>query len=170
MNKFISISFDDDHSAFKFRSELVTLQKEYKINMDDVVVVTKDEAGKLKLHQAANLTLLGATSGGFWGMLLGLVFLSPFWGMAIGAGAGAVSGTLADIGIDDKMIKEISSSLKPNTSAIFFVLRGEVSDRVLDELKTFSGKGKLLQTSLNISDENELRDFIENRINNNLGI
>lgn len=43
--------------------------------MEDAVVVTKDEKGKVKLHQAMNLTLAGATSGGFWGLLIGMIFL-----------------------------------------------------------------------------------------------
>jgi len=32
--------------------------------MEDVVVVTKDDKGKIKLHQAVNLTAAGAVGGG----------------------------------------------------------------------------------------------------------
>ena len=49
--------------------------KEYLIEMEDAVVVTKDDKGKVKLHQAVNLTLAGADSGSFWGMLIGFIFL-----------------------------------------------------------------------------------------------
>ena len=86
------------------RAELGKMQKEYLIEMDDVVVVTKDDKGKVKLHQPQNLTALGAVSGGFWGTLIGLIFLNPLLGAAVGAGAGAVSGALTDIGINNDMM------------------------------------------------------------------
>jgi Predicted membrane protein len=41
------------------------LQKNYLIDLEDAVVVTKNQAGKIKLHQAVNLTATGAVSGGF---------------------------------------------------------------------------------------------------------
>ena len=62
------------------------MQKEYLIDMGDFVVVTKDDKGKVKLHQAKNLTALGAVSGGLWGTLIGLIFLNPLLGAAVGAG------------------------------------------------------------------------------------
>ena len=68
------------------------------------MVAVKDDKGKIKLHQAVNLTAHGAVSGGFWGALVGLIFLNPLLGMAVGATAGAVSGGLADVGIDDKFM------------------------------------------------------------------
>jgi uncharacterized membrane protein len=70
-------------------------QKEYLIDMEDAVVVTKDAKGKVKLQQAMNLTLAGASSGGFWGLLIGMIFLNPLLGMALGASAGALSGKFA---------------------------------------------------------------------------
>ena len=88
-----AIEFHDEHTAFAVRAELAKMQKEYLIDMKDVVVVTKDEKGKVKLHQAANLTMAGAVSGSFWGMLIGVLFLNPLMGAAVGAGAGALSGS-----------------------------------------------------------------------------
>ena len=66
----------------------------------------KDEQGRVKLNQAVNITALGAASGGFWGALIGLIFLNPLIGLAVGAGAGAVSGALTDVGINDNFMKE----------------------------------------------------------------
>ncbi len=72
-----------------------------------MVVATKNEKGEIKLHQATNLTMAGAVGGSFWGLLIGMIFLNPLLGTAVGAGAGALSGALSDIGIDDKMMKEL---------------------------------------------------------------
>ena len=63
MSDLVAIVFDDETTAFEMRSELAKMQKEYLIEMEDAVVVTKDDKGKAKLHQAVNLTAAGAVGG-----------------------------------------------------------------------------------------------------------
>ncbi|HHP7233945.1 MAG TPA: DUF1269 domain-containing protein [Desulfobacterales bacterium] len=159
MSQLVAIEFPDEHTAFAMRAELAKMQKEYLIDMKDVVVVTKGQKGKVKLHQAVNLTLTGAVSGSFWGMLIGLIFLNPLLGAVAGAGAGALSGKLSDIGIDDKFMKEFSKDFTPGTSALFVLFRHATEDKVLERLKSF--KGKVLKTSLSIDNEKRLRQLLE---------
>lgn len=97
MSDLVVIGFDDENTAFDMRAKLAKLQKEYLIDMEDVVVVTKDDKDKVKLHQAVNLTAAGAVGGSFWGMLIGMIFLNPLVGAAVGAGAGALTGKLSDM-------------------------------------------------------------------------
>jgi uncharacterized membrane protein len=129
--------------------------------MEDVVVVTKDDKGKVKLHQAVNLSAVGAVGGGFWGMLIGLVFLNPLLGAAVGAGAGALSGKFSDIGIDDDFMKGLAQSFQPGCSAVFILVRKVTADKVLEGLGEFKGKGKVLQTSLDKDQEESLKAFLE---------
>jgi uncharacterized membrane protein len=159
MSDLVIIGFDDEHTAFEMRAALAKLQKEYLIEMDDVVVVTKDDKGKVKLHQALNLTAAGAVGGTFWGMLIGMIFLNPLIGAAVGAGAGALSGKLRDIGISDNFMKELAETLRNDTSALFVLVRKVTPDKVLEELKGF--KGKVLKTSLTKDKEEELREVLE---------
>ena len=159
MSDLVVIGFDDEHTAFDMRAELVKLQKEYLIDMEDVVVVTKDDKGKFKLHQAVNLTAAGAVGGSFWGMLIGMIFLNPLVGAAVGAGAGALSGKLSDIGISDKFIKELGETITPGSSALFVLVRKATPDKVLEALKVF--KGKILKTSLTADKEEALREVLE---------
>ena len=159
MNDLIVIGFDNEHSAFEMRAKFVKMQKEYLIEMEDVVVVTKNENGKVKLHQAANLTAAGAVNGEFWGMLIGMIFLNPLVGAAVGAGAGAINGALTDIGIDDNFIKDLGETIQPGNSAIFILLRKATPDKMHEELKDF--KGRLLKTSLSVQDEEQLRGALE---------
>jgi uncharacterized membrane protein len=161
MSNLIVISFEDEHTAFALRAELAKLQTEYLIEMEDAVVVTKGDDGKVKLHQAQNLTALGAVSGGFWGTLIGLIFLNPLLGAAVGAGAGAVSGAMTDIGINNDFMKGLADSFKPGCSALFVLVRKATGDKVLEGLSEFTGKGKVLQTSLTKDKEDELRKVIE---------
>lgn len=161
MSNLAIVNFNDEVTAFEMRAELAKLQKEYLIDMEDVVVVTKNEKGKTKLHQAVNLTAVGAVGGSFWGMLIGMIFFNPLLGAAIGAGTGAMSGALSDIGIDDKMMKEMTDSFKPGNSALFVLFRDATSDKVLERLAPFAGKGTLFQTSLEKDDEDALREALE---------
>jgi uncharacterized membrane protein len=161
MSNLVVVLFDDENTAFEMRAALAKMQKEYLIDMDDAVVVTRNAKGKVKLHQALDITAAGAAGGGFWGLLIGLIFLNPLLGMAIGAGVGAMTGALSDIGINDKMMKEIAEGFKPDSSALFVLVRKANTDKVLEGLKPFAGKGKILQTSLKKDSEEELRKTLE---------
>jgi uncharacterized membrane protein len=134
---------------------LAKLQKDYLIDLEDACVAVKNSEGNIKLHQAMNLTAAGAVSGGFWGTLIGLLFLNPLLGAAAGASAGALSGALSDVGIDDKFMKELADRLKPDTSALFVLVRKATPDKVVDEIKRFGGN--VLQTSLGHEDESKLQ-------------
>jgi uncharacterized membrane protein len=164
MSNLIVVVFNDEVTAFEMRTALMKMQKEYLIELEDAVVVTRDRSGKTKLDQAVNLTSAGAIGGGFWGMLIGLIFLNPLLGAALGAGAGALSGKFTDIGVNDKMMKEIGQSFTPGSSGLFLLVRKATVDKVLAGLKDFAGKGKLFQTSLNKDDENALRQALETNL------
>lgn len=162
ISNLIVIVFSDEATAFAERAEFVKMQKEYLIEMEDVVVVTKDEKDEIKLHQALNLTPSGAVGGSFWGLLISFLFLNPVAGAAFGAGADALSGKLDDIGINDKFMKDLAETFTPGTSALFVLVRKATPDKVLDGLK--GSKGKILQTSLNKDIEEELRKVLEDKV------
>jgi len=155
MSNLVVIGFEDEHKAFEMRAELVKLQKEYLIEMEDAVVVTKNERSEVQLHQAVNLTATGAAGGAFWGTLIGFLFLNPLLGAAVGAGAGALSGKLSDIGINDRFMKELGETLTAESSALFILVRKATPDKVMDKLKGFGGR--ILKTSLTAVEEEELR-------------
>jgi uncharacterized membrane protein len=161
MADLIAVTFDDETTAFELRAEMAKLQKEYLLEMEDIVVVTRDEKGKVKLHQAVNMTAAGAVGGSFWGLLIGMLFLNPLLGMAVGAGAGALSGKLTDIGIDDKFMKELGENLPKGGSALFTLVKRSTPDKVIERLEPFRGKGKIMRTSLSKESEDELRAFLE---------
>jgi uncharacterized membrane protein len=161
MSTLVAIVFQDETTAFDMRAALLKMQKQYLIEMEDSVVVIKSQNGAIRLDQAVNLTAAGALGGGFWGMLIGLLFLNPLLGAAIGAAAGAVSARFKDIGLNDQMMRDLAQSFKPGSSALFVLVRKVTADKVLEGLKAFSGKGKVFQTSLNKDDEAALRASLE---------
>ncbi len=155
MGKLIIVSYDDEHKAEEIRLKFLRMQKEYLVNIEDAVVVIRKQDGKIKLQQMINLPVLGASSGGFWGLLIGLLFLHPLLGVAVGAAAGAVSGALSDVGIDDKFMKNLAAGFQPGTSALCILLDNPTMDKMLDELRGTGGT--ILQTSLSHEDEARLQ-------------
>ena len=155
MSTLVVIGYNEIHKAEEVRLTLVKLQRDYLIDLEDAVAVTKDAKGKIKLHQTVNLTAAGAASGGFWGMLIGLIFLNPLLGLAVGASAGAVSGALVDLGINDQFMKDLAATLTPNSSALFVLVCKSTPDKVLEEVKGTGGT--ILKTSLSHEDETRLQ-------------
>lgn len=155
MSTLVVVSYDKEFQAEEVRLKLRKLQKDYLIDLEDAVVATKDAKGKVKLHQAMNLTGAGALSGGFWGALIGLIFMMPLLGAAVGASAGAVSGALTDLGIDDKFMKDLAEQMQPGGSVLFVLAHGATPDKVMEELQGTGGR--ILKTSLTHEDEAKLQ-------------
>ncbi|MEY8827470.1 DUF1269 domain-containing protein [Sedimentitalea sp. XS_ASV28] len=161
MSKLIAVIFDDHATAFDLRADLVRMQADHLLSIDDAVVVTRNADGKVKLHQALNLTAAGAFTGGMWGTLVGMMFLNPLLGLAIGAGTGALSGKLSDYGIDDEFMKKIGEDLKEDNAAVFVLVRDVTQDRVMERLEKYAGKGKVHTSSISREDEEKLRALLE---------
>jgi uncharacterized membrane protein len=132
------------------------LQREQLIELEDAAVVWRDPDGKPKVKQATSLVGAGAWGGAFWGMLIGLLFFAPWLGLAIGAVTGALAGKFADIGIDDKFIRDVEQKIPPGTSALFLLVRRATLDRVLAALEPYHPE--VLQTSLSAEQEARLRE------------
>lgn len=92
MSTLVIVGFPTAKEAEDVRQELAAVQRERLISLEDAVVVERDAEDRVHLRQAVNLTAAGALGGGFWGTLVGLLFLNPLLGAAVGAGIGAASG------------------------------------------------------------------------------
>src|SRR5215467_6052742 len=158
MSTFVVIDYDSEVRAEEVRLALLKMQKGYLIDLEDAVVVVRDLKGKVRLRQMYNLTAAGAARGGFWGALIGLIFLNPLFGFAIGAAAGAVSGALTDVGIDDNFMKSLGATLKPGTAALCVLIRQMTPDKVVAELQKFGGT--LIKTNLCHENEAKLREAL----------
>ena len=156
MRSLVVLAFDAEDTAGEVRDELFEMQKQELITLEDAAVVVRREDGKVKVKQAQSLVGAGALGGAFWGMLIGLIFLAPVLGMAVGAVTGALGGKYTDIGIDDDFIKEVSDTVEPGTSALFLMVSQVQRDRVIENLKEYNPE--LIQTNLSAEDEENLRD------------
>ena len=158
MSDLVFIAFPSEQKAEEVRAKIVSMQKEYLIELGDAVVAVKTGDGKIKLNQMMNTTAAGAMSGAFWGTLIGFIFLSPLVGAAIGAGAGALSGRLTDVGINDQFMKDAAGALTPGTAGLFLLVRKMTTDKVLADLKGVGGT--VMRTSFDETKEAALRDAL----------
>ena len=162
MSTLIAITYKGEDTAKQALEELKSLQKMQLIELEDAAVAVKNQKGKVKVKQTLENDHTGSAAawGGFWGLLIGLLFLSPLlWGLA-GALLGAVIGKSTDLGIDNKFIDEVGNSLDPGDSALFMLVIKATTDKVLPELQKFGGT--VYQTSLSNEDEEKLKQALSN--------
>ena len=166
MPDLICVAYKDKDTADQVLNELRELQREYLIDLEDACVVTREMDGKVRLKQAVNLVTMGAASSGLsgmlWGGLVGLLFLNPLAGMALGGavgmGAGALAGRMSDYGIPDDYIRKIAQAIEPGSSGLFVLVRKVNPERVLPELAKYHGT--VLRTSLTSEQEARLQQAL----------
>ena len=119
--------------------------------LSDAVVVYKAEDGKVRARETKDMQPSGAAvSGAMWTGLLGLLIAGPIgWiaGLGIGAGAGAITAKVVDVGIPDEWVDWFKSAVRPHTSTVV-ALASEVDLTALyHEAQRFAG-AELVHTTL----------------------
>jgi uncharacterized membrane protein len=156
MSNLVVLSFDDQQEAATTLRAARAQQKQGLIHLTDTAVVSKDQAGRVRIkNEASSATEVGAVVGGALGLVLGFMF--PLAGAAIGAVGGASVGALLDQGVDGTFVKDVSESLKPGTSALFVVF-DRADPAVMQILHPY--RGRVLQTTLPSDLEERLRQAI----------
>ena len=155
MSDLLVIEFPSEAKAEGVREMLLAMQREYLIELGDAVVAVKDDRGRVKLNQLFQPVAHGAVSGMLWGSLIGLIFMMPLAGAAIGAASGAFSGRLADLGITDEFMRQAARTLQSGNAALFLLIRKMTTDKVLAALR--GAGGTVLRSSFDETKEEALR-------------
>jgi uncharacterized membrane protein len=151
------LRFDRADGAQDVLSQIQSLQKDHLIKLHDAALVSWPTGRKSPTtKQLHDLVRTGAMGGMFWGLLFGSIFLTPLFGLAVGATVGAVGGAFRDFGIDDDFIKRIRGAVTEGTSALFLMTSDAVIDRVSDKLK--GAKFEIIATNLSREQEERLRE------------
>ncbi len=160
MSDLVFIAFDTEKKAEEVRDKVLGMQREYLIEVEDAVIATRDDKGRVKLNQLMHPAASGAVSGAFWGMLIGWLFLMPVAGAAVGAAGGALGGSLIDVGINDEdMRTQANEALKPGTAGLFLLIRKMTTDKVLEDLKGVGGT--VIRTSFDHAKEEALKAALQ---------
>jgi uncharacterized membrane protein len=155
MSTLVAIAYPDRDTADQVRQELIRATKEHILNLEDAVVVEHQLDGKIKLHQAMSTTGAGAAGGALWGGLIGLIFLAPLFGMAVGAAAGAAGGKMADVGVNDNFMKELGAKMPAGGAALIALGSTDARDKIIERVRPYGGE--IIQTSLSEEEEERLR-------------
>jgi uncharacterized membrane protein len=161
MSYLVVVAFDDPDEAGKVRKTLSSIQQTGHLSLDDSAVVVKDENGEVHLKNEVDRGVkVGAVGGSVLGLLIASVFF-PIGGLIIGAVGGALVGKLFNTGVSQDFVKEVSEELKPGSSAIFFIVRGDDPNPTVAALRKY--KGKVLQSTLPEEADETLRRQLEGR-------
>ena len=151
MSDLVVIAFPTEAAAEEVRKKLLDMQQEYLIELGDAVIAVKQPNGGVKLNQLFHPTAAGAATGAFWGTLIGMLFLMPLAGGALGA-------ALTDVGIDDNFMKEAAQTLQSGNAALFVLIRKMTTDKVLAALQGVGGT--VMRTSFDHTKEEALRQAL----------
>jgi len=155
MGNLVAIAYPDEATAKEVLGVLGRLQTEKNIVIEDAVIITRNQDGKVKLHQSVKPAAAGAAGGALWGGLIGLLFLAPLLGMAVGAAAGGAAGAVTDVGVDDRFMKELGEKLEPGSAALIVLVQRSTPDKVIPEIQPYGGE--VLQSSLSNEAEQQLQ-------------
>jgi len=158
MSTLVAVAYPDIETAEKVRQELINATREHLLNLEDAVIAEHQADGKIKLHQAIGTTSAGAAGGAMWGGLIGLIFLAPLLGMAVGAASGALGGKMTDVGVNDDFLKDLGAKLQPGAAALIVLGSTDARDKVIERVKPYGGE--VIQTSLSDAEEEQLRSML----------
>ena len=167
MSNLIVVVFEGRHTADEALLRLSKMELDWEVDLYDVVVMTRDKDGKVRISNSGDVTaggyVAGSMVGGATGLLLGAMAANPaaglIMGVAAGAGLGTIAGALDSEDQEDALAARIGSKLKPDTSALGMIGWTNRPTKVLNELEGL--KGEVIETSLSVSDEKALREVLE---------
>lgn len=155
MSNLTVVSCSTPEGAQELSDALWSAAEDGLIDIEDLAIVRRDLEGPPKMWQTVQSEGgLGRNmlSGGFWGLMLGTLFVMPLAGAATGVVAGAAS---RDFGIDDDFIRDARDRLTPGTSALFVL--GEATDLAGLKARLPPVDFEITSTSLDPEREAELR-------------
>lgn len=139
----VGISFDDVFRAQEFLTAATGLASRGSLTLRDAVMVMKNDEGKTVVHETTDPALgRSALSGAMWAGLFGLILGGPVgWvaGIAVGAGTGALTAKVIDLGISDEWVGWFREAVDPGTVTVALLVDNLDNDALVREAARFTG-------------------------------
>ena len=160
MPNLVVITFEDPEKAHQVLEALRDEEHRHQIGLDDTAVVVKGEDGTVEVDNEVDRGVkIGVLGGSLLGLLIGFLFGGPIASLLLGAIAGAMGGDLANLGIDQRFINDVSGELAPGSSALFLMARDADPEETAEALEPFGGK--VYHSHLPEETEAQLREILE---------
>jgi uncharacterized membrane protein len=88
MNEPTSSAYSSHLPGQEAKISLLQLPRARATKREHTTGITKNTSGNLKLHPSIALLVAGLVSGGFWGLLIGLIFRNPLLALTVGVVVG----------------------------------------------------------------------------------
>jgi uncharacterized membrane protein len=141
--RLVGIAFEDNFRAQEFLTACFRLASNGHLTVRDAVFVLKDEEGKTTVRETTDLEPgRAAMSGAVWAGLFGLLLGGPVgWvaGLAVGAGAGAVTAKVVDVGISDEWVAWFREAVEPGKVVVALLVEDLDEDALIQEASRFAG-------------------------------
>jgi len=157
----IVLGFDHEYGAEGMLEHLNTFQQEGLILLEDAVIAERGVEGNVTIKQANPQAGKTSLKGSGVGLLAGLLLGGPIMGAAAGAGIGAIVGSVRDFGLDDHFVEGISESLKPESSALFLLVKEAKTEELQGRFDKY--EARVITTSLSTDKQKALQKFLGER-------
>ncbi|RSS51294.1 DUF1269 domain-containing protein [Streptomyces sp. WAC01280] len=157
MSELIVIGYDDHAVATKAFKAVQQLRDDHVVELSGLAVVRVDADGETHVDtpKRSEEVAISATAGALWGMVLGIVILTPGIGV-VGAALGGLIGKLNQMGVDGRFRKKVEELLEPGSAAVVVMASKITEDRFAAAMEAYGGT--VLKTSLSEESERELAE------------
>lgn len=156
----LGLSFEDQFRAQEFLTAMSRLASRGALRLRDAVIVSKDESGDVKVRETIDPQPgRTAASGAIWSGLLGLIIGGPVgWiaGIGIGAGAGAITAKVVDLGVPDEWVDWFREAVRSGTTTVVILAEELDIGALEDEVRRFAG-AELVHATLPAATIDQLR-------------
>lgn len=160
----IGLSFDDKFRAQEFLTAMTRLSSVGSLQLRDAVVVSKGDDGNVRVRETVDPQAgRSALSSAVWTGLLGLLVGGPVgWvaGMGLGAGAGAITAKVVDLGVPDEWVDWFREVVDAGTTTVVILAEDIDVEAFEAEARRFAG-AELVHSTLPAVALEQLRQALE---------
>ena len=157
---FLVIKYPKAETAESALAVLKVLSDDKTVKLRDAVAITKNEKGKIKLHQTKDDSIgKGFVKGGLLGVVFAALFGPVGW-IAMGAAAGGLFASF-DRGIKNKLLKELGENMTSSESAVAILVEQADWESAVGRMRQHDFGGKLVVSEIVPEDIAEVEKLLE---------
>ena len=157
---FLVIKYPHADTARAALEALKELSHEKVLKLRDAAVVTKNEKGKIKVHQTKDDSIgKGFVKGGLIGVVFAALFGPVGW-IAMGAAAGGLFASF-DRGIKNKLLKELGENMTSAESAVAILVEHADWQTAVERMKAHGFGGQVVVSEIVAEDLEEVEKLLE---------